>query len=60
LLSSELDKLKYDVSDTIDNKFENVIRQMEGETANLKETFQTLSDQLKTTGVELHNSFEEK
>jgi len=39
----ELEKLKYDVSDTIDNKFENIMRRMEAETGELKETFSTLS-----------------
>jgi hypothetical protein len=39
LLQKELEKLKYDVGDTIDNKFENIMRQMEAETGELKETF---------------------
>ena len=31
-MQKELEKLKYDVGDTIDNKFENIMREMERET----------------------------
>ena len=43
LLGRELEKLKFDVGDMIDNKFENIMLKMDQETKNLKETFERIS-----------------
>lgn len=60
LLSKELEKLKYELSDVIDNKFEHIQRQLEQETKVLKQTYDELSTSLSATSKELNGSFKEK
>lgn len=60
LLSKELEKLKYELSDVIDNKFEHIQRQLEQETKVLKETYDELSTSLSATSKELNGSFKDK
>jgi hypothetical protein len=49
-LGRELEKMKFDISDSIDVKFENIQNKMREETRILKETFATLSKRLEKTG----------
>jgi hypothetical protein len=60
LLGRELEKLKFDVGDMIDNKFENIMLKMDQETKNLKETFERISENLDKSGKDLSTSFEDK
>ena len=55
-----MEKLKFDVGDMIDNKFENIMLKMDQETKNLKETFERISVGLDKSGKDLSSSFEEK
>lgn len=49
LLSKELEKLKYELSDVIDNKFEHITRSLEQQTRTLKDTYDELSSSLRNT-----------
>ena len=46
-MSKELEKLKYELSDVIDSKFEHITRSMELETKKLRTTYDELSTNLR-------------
>ena len=46
ILSKELEKLKYELGDVIDNKFEFITKNLELETKKLRETYEELSAEL--------------
>ena len=60
LLGRELEKLKYDVADVVDNRFESIMLKMDQETKNLKATFEKLSNALEVASKDLNESFEGK
>jgi len=60
LLSKELEKVKYELSDVIDQKFENITRSLDQQTSTLKETYDQLSSSLSVTNKELNKSFKDK
>ena len=49
MLSKELEKLKYELSDVIDSKFEHITRSLEAETRTLRNTYDELSSSLAVT-----------
>jgi hypothetical protein len=59
-VSKDLEKLKYELQDVIDSKFENINRNLETETKTLRETYDKLSSSLKVTNDEINNSFKGK
>lgn len=59
-LGRELEKLKYDVADVVDNRFESIMLKMDQETKNLKSTFEKLSNALEIASKNLNQSFEGK
>ena len=60
LLSKELEKLKYELSDVIDSKFEHITRNVDQETRALRSTYDELSTSLEKTNEELNASFKGK
>jgi archaellum component FlaC len=48
-LSGEIEKLKYELSDTIDARFEHITKNIEGQTKALATTYEELSESLKNT-----------
>jgi len=60
LLSKELEKLKYELSDVIDQKFEHITRNLEGQTKRLRQTYDELCEHLTSTSKELTKSFKDK
>ena len=60
LLSKELEKLKYELSDVIDSKFEHITRNVDQETRALRSTYDELSTSLGKTNEELNASFKGK
>ena len=60
LLSKELEKMKYELQDIIDSKFEHITRNLEMETRNLRETYDKLSSSLQVTNDNLNESFQTK
>ena len=55
-----MEKLKYELSDVIDSKFEHINRNLEQETKNLKNTYDELSSSLAVTNENLNTSFNDK
>lgn len=60
LLSKELEKLKYEISDVIDTKFEHITKSIEDQTAGLKGTFDNLTGKMTIMSKELASSFKDK
>ena len=52
--------MKYDVSDTIDKKFEHIERSLERETGTLRKSYNELTADLNGTSSQLTSSFEDK
>ena len=52
--------MKFELSDVIDSKFEQIIRNLDLETKSLKGTYDELSDSLRKTNKELLGNFKEK
>ena len=60
LLSKEIEKLKYELSDVIDSKFEHIQRNLDTETKQLRSTYEELSADLSKTHKGLLATFKEK
>ena len=60
LLSKELEKLKYEISDVIDTKFEHITKSIDDQTSGLKTTFDGLTGKMTQMSKELAHSFKEK
>lgn len=60
LLSKEIEKLKYELSDVIDSKFEHIQRNLDTETKQLRTTYEDLSGELSKTHKGLLTTFKEK
>ena len=59
-LSKELEKVKYELSDIIDQKFENITRNLDTQTSTLKETYDKLCGDIGKMSTELNKSFKDK
>jgi type I site-specific restriction-modification system R (restriction) subunit len=59
-LSKEIEKLKYEISDIIDQKFENINRSLDRETKTLKQTYDELSGSLKNTNKDIMDNYKKK
>lgn len=59
ILSKELEKLKYELGDVIDNKFEFITKNLELETKKLRETYEELSADLSNVNQSLIVNFKE-
>ena len=59
-MTKELEKVKYDVSDTVDQKFEHIERTLDRETQTLRKTYNELTADLNKTNEVLNGSFEDK
>ena len=60
MLSNELEKLKYDLSDTIDTRFEFISRSIETQTKALQESYEKLTNELKGTSKEITINYKEQ
>ena len=60
MLSKELEKLKYELSDVIDNKFVHITRSLDQETKTLRNTYDELGSSLSSMSKELNSSFNDK
>lgn len=60
MLQKELEKLKYELSDVIDTKFEHITRSVEQQTNGLRSTFDDLTGNLSKMSKELNGSFKDK
>jgi vancomycin resistance protein YoaR len=59
-LQATLEKLKADLTDMIESKFDYISKNVESQTKQLKETYETLSTSLQKTSEELNDSFKDK
>ena len=59
-MSKELEKLKYELSDVIDSKFEHITRSVDLETKKLRQSYDDLTSSLSKTNKELNQSFKDK
>jgi len=59
-LHKDLEKLKFDLTDVIDSKFEYIVKNIELQTNQLKKTYDDLSSSLKETGKDLNDNFKDK
>ena len=55
-----MEKLKFELNDVIDAKFEQIQRNLDMETKTLKSTYDTLSSSLQKTNKELLGNFKDK
>ena len=59
-LAKDLEKLKFELQDIIDSKFEYIVKSIETQTKQLKANYDELSGHLRKTGNELNDNFKEK
>jgi archaellum component FlaC len=59
-MNKEIEKLKFELSDLIDSKFEYILRNLDNQTKALKTNYDTLSTNLKEVGDKLLDSFKDK
>ena len=55
-----VEKLKYELSDIIDQKFEHINRNLEKETKTLRSTYDELSSSLDKTNTDIMVNYKEK
>jgi type I site-specific restriction-modification system R (restriction) subunit len=60
LLSKEIEKLKYELSDIIDQKFEHINRNLDRETKNLRTSYDELTSSLTTTSKDIMENYKKK
>ena len=58
--TAPLEKVKYELSDIIDQKFENITRNLDTQTSTLKETYDKLCGDIGKMSTELNKSFKDK
>jgi hypothetical protein len=59
-MNKEIEKLKFEMTDLIDSKFEYILRNLDTQTKALKTNYDTLSTNLKDVGDTLLGSFRDK
>ena len=60
LLSKEIEKLKYELSDIIDQKFEHINRNLDRETKNLRTSYDELTGSLTNTSRDIMDNYKKK
>ena len=59
-VQKDVEKMKFELTDVIDSKFEYISKNVESQTKSLRSTYDTLSSSLFKTNDELNNNFKEK
>ena len=60
ILSKEIERIKYDLNDHMDTKFEHIMHNLDKETKTLRETYEELSTNLRLTSQTISQSFKDK
>ena len=59
-MNKDLERMKFELTDIIESKFEFITRNLDAQTKRLKESYDTLTAKLEKTGEELNQSFLDK